>query len=200
MLRSLPVRPLFVAAMLGTALAAAACSSGSTGSGAGPTGSQSPAAATPTGTTASTPAEPEVSTLVLGPVGIGALRLGMSEDQIAATGLVSKVNYLNATDDCGSASSHEPAGAYSLWVSRTKGLVAVVTYGPQAHTPEGIGKGATLTAVKGAYPTVKPSSSGGGDQYQAAVPSNAAAFYQFDMIGTTTSQMILALKTQTCFH
>jgi hypothetical protein len=200
MFRSPPVRPLFVAASLAAVLASAACSSDSGGSSDG----QAPASTSPAGTSqvttpASTPEAPAGSALVLGPIGIGALKLGMTEDQIAATGQVGKVNYLSDTEECGSASSHDPVGAYSLWVSRTKGLVAVVAIGPDPHTPEGIGKGATLAAVRKAYPAMKPVGATTGGQFQAAIPTNAAAFYQFDLIGGTTSQVILALKTQTCF-
>jgi hypothetical protein len=201
MFRMLSRRSLLLTASLAAAFASAACSSDSSGSAASPTstGSTSPAGTSSAGTSpagTSSPSEP--AALVLGPTGIGALKLGMSADEVTASGAVGKINYLSDTDDCGSASSHDPVGAYSLWVSRTKGLVGIVAIGAAPHTPEGVGQGATMAAVKKAYPAAKPVS-GSGNQLQSAVPGNSAAFYQFDLIGGTTAQVILALKTQACF-
>lgn len=199
MFRMLSGRSLLLTASLAAALATAACSSDSTGSAAAPN-STTPSSSSPAGTSApaetSSPAAP--ADLVLGPTGIGTLKLGMSAADVEASGEVGKVNYLNDTDECGSAASHNPVGAYSLWVSRTKGLVGIVALVPDAHTPEGIAKGATMAAVKKAYPAALPVDGNAG-LLRAAVPANGNAFYQFNLISGTTSQVILALKTQTCF-
>ena len=117
-----------------------------------------PTSAAPTTSSEPTPApastDPEPAALVLGPDGLGSLKLGMSISEAEATGMVEPWDkgwptavgcrpLFRLGDD--------PAGTSAVWYSDTFGIAAIhLEEGVQ--TAEGITIGSPLAAVEQAYP------------------------------------------------
>lgn len=88
------------------------------------------------------------SGLVLGPTGLGELRIGMTRKKAVATGGLGAVS----DGDCGSANlKAAESGAYQVVFSEAEGLIYIPAFGDVA-TPEGIRLGSTPTRVQRAYP------------------------------------------------
>ncbi|WP_436493547.1 hypothetical protein [Actinokineospora sp. HUAS TT18] len=162
----------------------------------------SPTTVTPTSTAATTapsataapPGSGAPSSAVpaplLGPDGFGGLKLGMSRDQALATKLITDVP---ASTSC--AVHKLKAGDTGVFISARLGLAAIA-YPAGARTPEGIGAGATLPAVKRAYPKLDAIPSG----YFADVPGNPAARYVLFVDGDKVKAVDLELKAQDCYR
>jgi hypothetical protein len=120
---------------------------------------------------------------VLGPDGIGRLKLGMTEEQANATGEVRvSADWKSGTKSTCNVLTFDDA---SVQFSRTHGL-ALVGAPPQVSTAEGIRAGAGLTEVLAAYPYPNHTELGSpAKQVQlagyltATVPGNPAAIYIF---------------------
>jgi hypothetical protein len=121
--------------------------------------------------------------LVLGPTGIGKLRLGMSEQEASATGeaRMSPDWKSGNTSTCGI----ETVNGVTIHFSRHHGL-AVLSGPEQTHTPEGMRAGASVAEVAAAYPTLNhPDLGTPPEQVQLAgyvtapVPTNPDAIYIF---------------------
>lgn len=117
------------------------------------TPSSAPGSAPPTSPVASPPTSPSPRSstrpvLVLGPTGLGKLKIGMSPKAATATG---EIDAPVPQSGCGaavltSANSDDVRVIYSA----ERGLVAIPAYGRIA-TPEGIRLGSTVAQVKAAY-------------------------------------------------
>lgn len=121
---------------------------------------------------------------VIGPQGIGKLRLGMTEEEANATGQVSITPGWagKSTSTCSIVSLGDGT---SVHFSRDHGL-AVITVAQAARTPEGIGMGASVAQVAAAYPGVRNPELGSPEEevrfigyLSAPVPGNAKAKYIF---------------------
>lgn len=80
--------------------------------------------------------------------GFGKLRLGMSAEEAEAAGVTLEKD--SATENCAWYKVDSPALA-TVVVSQDSGVEQINPAGP-AHTPEGIGKGATESDIMAAYP------------------------------------------------
>ncbi|MET7420388.1 hypothetical protein [Dactylosporangium sp. NPDC005555] len=146
------------------------------GSAAAPT--TSPAApATPItpSTAVSTAATTNSATLVLGPRGYGALRLGMTKQQAVATGLLSEF----ADYACPAAFLKGlPSGDGRVVVSPEIGVVFIAAP-EKVATPEGVRIGTSGAVMRGKYPTWKVVQSDGTTYASgfAKVPGNDKAEY-----------------------
>jgi hypothetical protein len=151
--------------------------------------SVAPTSAAPTSAapTASSPAvTPTVTAprLVLGPKGLGALKLGMTRAQAEATKLVEKTGPNKG--DCTTNYRLKAAGAdvkgtdddAIVWYSAKLGITTIIAY-PGLATPEGIKLGSSRKAVKAAYPDWRnitgPEPDGLG---LAKAPGNSKAQYE----------------------
>ncbi len=117
--------------------------------------------------------------LVLGPTGIGKLRLGMSPQQAAATGEAIR------SKDSTKCSVQEAYGV-TIHFSRDHGIVGLAGPPERTRTPEGIGAGATVADITAAYPSVDNPELGGPQEqvdlfggFSAPVPGNPNAVYHF---------------------
>jgi hypothetical protein len=144
--------------------------------------------------------------LVLGPTGIGKLRLGMSERQAAATGEATmSEDWRSSSSKCGI----QTVNGVNIHFSRHHGLA--VLSGPEGtRTPEGIRDGASVAQIAAAYPTLTHPDLGTPQEqvrligYLAApVPQNPDAVYLFVFgIGGTSPEtatvrlVLLALRNQ----
>ena len=192
MRRTVPV----LGAVIGLALIAG-CTGDKTESEAAAGPSAAPSAAAPAVSGPATkppledaPARP--SSDVLGPFGLGGLRLGMTAEQAQASGLVRTDEHTTAPGAaCAEAfrltDARYPQGGVAL--STGTGVAAIAAYG-SVETPEGIRIGSTQADVQGAYPDWTATGS------LAAVPGNTAATYRITVAGSTVDAVALVIKGQ----
>jgi hypothetical protein len=116
---------------------------------------------------------------VLGPTGIGKLRLGMSQRQAAATG---EATMSNDSTKC----SVQDAYGVTIYFSRDHGIVGLAGPPERTRTPEGIGAGAAVADITAAYPTLDNPELGSPQEqvnlfggFSAPVPGNPNAVYHF---------------------
>lgn len=133
--------------------------------------------------------------VVLGPRGIGALRLGMTGDQVSATG--------EATAQQGSAHdgwrpgclvltlNHESNG-YDGQVSADQGLEKIRAT-PSMRTPEGVGVGSTSEAFAAAYPEQANLRT---DVFE--IPTGKGSVYRFVLDGGRVTALDLQLPYLDC--
>ncbi|SFW51763.1 hypothetical protein [Amycolatopsis australiensis] len=127
----------------------------------------------------------------LGPDGFGALKLGMTETQIAAQGVTLSDPQASASCTVYKAQGGGVPSSATVVVSKAAGLT-VVTPEQAAHTAEGIGAGATKEQVLAAYPAAKDETGG------VVAPVTSAAAYHFRLDGSGVVQISLASVNQDC--
>ena len=145
------------------------------------------------------------SPLVLGPDGLGRLRLGMTRAQALASGEVTQIDPYIYGGDCALihlAGSPIKPGAGDGYLSKRYGIVAIfLPTGTKVKTPEGIGVGSSIAAVERAYPGIVYNAGtrqDGGPR--ATVPGRADDYYTFSDGGTGFVQRIsLVSRNQGCF-
>ncbi|MEU7874425.1 hypothetical protein [Dactylosporangium sp. NPDC049140] len=122
--------------------------------------------------------------LVLGPDGIGRLRLGMSEQAALDTG-ESRVKPGWQKQNDSKCFSETTAGKVNVMFSNHHGL-AVLSGPERTRTPEGIRAGATVADIAAAYPTIMHPDLGTAaaqveliGNVNVPVPGNPAAIYVF---------------------
>jgi len=152
---------------------------------------------TPTPDPTSTPVQ--AGNDVLGPDGLGALKLGMNRQQAMATGEVGEVS--PTENQCDSYKLvGAPATVTDGYLSHSLGIALIV---PPANvrTPEGIGIGSSIADVMRAYPgTVYNISTRQNLGPRVLVPGNPNAYYRFPDGGTgKVTRISIELKNQDCF-
>ena len=143
-----PARLLTTIAVAAAAVTLAGCNttSSTTGAGSGHTGRHVGDA---TATSAS---------LVLGPDGLGSLKLGMSLGDAMATGMFKTPAKAGAGESCGFGAMTADRNA-SVWISDKLGVAAIGAYGDIA-TPQGIKIGSSYADLHAAYPDWNPQGTG----------------------------------------
>ncbi|MET8043067.1 hypothetical protein ABZU25_19665 [Micromonospora sp. NPDC005215] len=195
-------------------LLVAACASPAHQSGnAAPAGSPDPAtSAATTGTPASsTPsaspspsARPSSSAtttaLVLGPNGLGSLKLGMSREQATATGMLRP--FADYRDECALAQLRPaPADKGNVNHSRTLGIATIDAYG-SIKTPEGARIGMSSADMLRIYPgwtAVNDGDATNGRGF-AKTPGNNKAVYRIATRNGTVTQLTLQYANQNCYE
>lgn len=182
---------LFTAAVIAAALTGCQASDG----GKAAAGSPTPTHPAPRPTATVTPARAQV----LGPKGLGELRLGMTKDQAVATGSVAGPK----KDICwiGTMTGAGAANGSDIVISPARGVVAIFVSDPSVRTAEGISVGSILAEAKNAYPGIhQPADPGHGFAY-ARVSGNSGAFFQIAPAkdGRTITQITLVDANQDCF-
>ncbi|MFF5230660.1 hypothetical protein [Dactylosporangium sp. NPDC000521] len=162
----------------------------------------SAATASPTATSAAplTPAATKTSTtttLVLGPQGYGALRLGMTREQAVATGL------LTPFDDSGCPQAFingRPTGQGRVYLSPERGISAIEAW-PTLSTAEGLRAGMSVTEARSLYPnwTIVDGTLTQGRHF-AKVPGNDKAVFRIGTSGDKVGSVTLQLADQNCYE
>jgi hypothetical protein len=158
-----------------------------------PSATPSTAPSTPSAAPSSTASKEPVR---LGPLGYGALRLGMTKEQALATGLLTPF-----VDSEGCDGAPIKAGGGQALLSPTLGIAAIQA-GAKVATPEGVQIGTSLSALRRAYPGWK-SATGDGDEDArgyAAVPGNSKAQYRIETRSSKVSSVTLQLVAQNCYE
>ncbi|GIF09529.1 hypothetical protein [Actinoplanes siamensis] len=159
-------------------------------------GTSPPAAGTSRPSTA-TSRPPAAS--VLGPTGLGALRIGMTAAQAQATGLIA--GYRDGGTSCSSSHLKNHPDAVVVHSPR-KGVVSIPAYG-QLHTPEGVRVGSTMKQVRAAYDDLRPSevddtiTAGSGRAWAAATTT---VNYRFMFRNNKVTGLWLEIKGQDCYE
>jgi hypothetical protein len=151
--------------------------------------------------------EPDSAAPVLGPDGLGSLKLGMSRDEAEATGLVGPFRNEPNSDQClwRSALTGAPADEGVVLHSETLGVATIDAY-PGVRTPEGITFGSSLAAVRSAYPgfhmfdpTAVDSNLQTGRGY-SPVPGNSEAVYRIVVDDGKVVELTLQYVRQNCYE
>ncbi|WP_127501681.1 hypothetical protein [Actinoplanes solisilvae] len=164
-----------------------------------------PAATTKPATTE----KPQLGT-VIGPRGLGAVRLGMSMSAASATGLIGKwVNpATGATTPEGGGCSmtaplkEAPSDDATVYGGKDRGIIVISAYG-RIRTPEGIRIGSSKAALLEAYPTWRPIAEENPEadgRGLVAVPGNSKANYRIATVNGKVAQLALQFKTQDCYE
>jgi hypothetical protein len=144
---------------------------------------------------------------VLGPTGLGALKLGMTSKKATATGLIVAWNGTPGAG-CGLRSHLEAAHGVgdgndgTVLYSGDTGVEVIDAY-PGISTPEGIHLGSTKAQMLKAYPdwvnaeTANPHADGRGG---AGVPGNADATYRIVTENGKVVELTLQYTNQNCYE
>jgi hypothetical protein len=168
---------------------------------------------TPTPNTSITSASPTSSPtpLPLGPNGYGALTLGMTKAQAAATGLTAGTTPTGAGTCGGPSDGHlaimpkpDPEfGWGQLYFDTNTGQLVSIQAAPGVKTPEGIGIGDSYDQLHATYPAWVPVGSGpskidgrGG----VAIPNNPNAHYRVMVQNSKIVQLSLDSNLQRCYE
>lgn len=127
------------------------------------------------------PPPPAVVGAQVGPDGFGPLRLGMTYDELVATGVVTP-GEPPVDPDC---------SAYEFTVDGVRGYVHVTAAGAQAilpadaplHTADGVSTEWTLAQVQEVYPQVTEEAITASNPVAVQVPGNPSAVYMIAFIG-----------------
>jgi hypothetical protein len=173
-----------------------------------------PAGTTPAGTTTSgtttsgAPSRsPSASTvlpprfrLVLGPDGLGGLRLRMTREQAEATGMIEGYEVEDFIGNCGVSRLR----GFGNTVYFTPGLGLSSIHAPDGvRTPEGIRAGSTVKELKAAYPTWEAILTGDDDAHDYGwvdTPGNSKNAYRIDVKGGKVRSIALATEGQKCIE
>lgn len=134
---------------------------------------------------------PVLSGPLLASDGFGAIKLGMSETQIAAQGVTLTDAQAGASCTVYTAQGGGVPSAATVVVSKAVGLT-VVTPNQAAHTAEGVGAGSTKEQVLAAYPAARDETGG------VVAPATAAADYHFRLDDAGVVQASLMSVNQDC--
>jgi hypothetical protein len=175
--------------------------------GCGPAVAHVDGAAGPVTASSSPPASPspvgQAAPQVLGPDGLGPLKLGMTQEQASATGLVDR---WPAGTDCElntflKAAPGDGNGG-RVYLDDKRGVQIIEGY-PGIRTPEGVGIGTSRAELFKAYPSWRnvseedPHADGRG---LVVVPGNSKAHYRIVTEGGKVTELTLQYRDQTCYE
>ncbi|MFD1932464.1 hypothetical protein ACFSKW_13360 [Nonomuraea mangrovi] len=131
---------------------------------------------------------------VLGPYGLGGVRLGMSAKDAKATGKVVQKRRAGACSGWDLKAHPSGRDRVGMWISKKAGVAMI--FAPEGvKTPQGIGLGSTGKQLDKAYPKLKRAASG---FPIVTVPGNPKAYYYFLLSKNKIYEMGLALADQDC--
>ena len=162
------------------------------------TTSRSPTTAPTTPPASSEPVRTPSPPRVLGPLGFGALRRGMTFEQARATGLIEGYEVEDFGVNCGM-SKLKGTGA-TVFFTPGIGLSSIDMYG-SVPTPQGIKLGSTMSAVQDAYPDWEVVVGEGEDgRGFADVPGNSKGTYHIEVSKAKVTYLALTYEGQRCIE
>jgi hypothetical protein len=195
-----------LSAILGLALAAGLAGHATTGA-AAPAGSSASTATGQATSTAGTTTVVSVANVkkakkrVLGPKGVGALKLGMTRKQAEKTKLVKKRKSSGQGGRCDT--NYKLTGTKRtavVFYSKKLGIASITAY-PGLATPQGIKLGSSAKAVKKAYPDWRSLTDEGlTGRGLAKVPGNKKARYNISISRGKVTHLQLQLRNQNCYE
>ncbi|MGC4744560.1 hypothetical protein ACLQ28_02690 [Micromonospora sp. DT201] len=163
-----------------------------TGTPASSTPSTPSAPSAPSSPSARPSSKPTTEQLVLGPNGIGSLKLGMTRQQADATGMVRPFEMSR----CGYSSLRAaPAEEGNVTLSPTLGIAAIDVW-PGIKTREGLGIGMSSAEVLRIYPAYREGVNAG----YATTPGNDKAVYRIATRNGKVTALTLQFKNQDCYE
>jgi hypothetical protein len=158
------------------------------------------------GPAGSIPATPTAgASPVLGPDGLGKLRLGMTRSEATATGLIADWDVSGAgcvTTHLLAAAGKDPGNDGLIYNVNTYGVGIIDAYG-KVSTPQGIRLGSSSAAMLRAYPdwrnVADPDAKSDG-RGVAAVPGNSEAVYRIVTSKGKVVQLTLQVRDQDCYE
>jgi len=174
-----------------------------------PSLSVSPSPATPSSRAPTSPPAAKKSTspaairtVVLGPSGLGKLKLGMTTKQATATGLIAPWKKTQNNTDCSQetdllAGPGGQGGATGFVYYSTAMGVQIIDGYPGVRTPEGIRFGSTRAQVQKAYADGQEYE---GFRFYTKVPGNDHAYYRIEIENGKVVDITLQHENQTCYE
>jgi hypothetical protein len=149
-------------------------------------------------TTAPASTDPEPAALVLGPDGLGPLKLGMTISEAEATGMVEPFRNEPISDRClwRSRLDDAPEGTAIVFHDSELG-VATIAVAEGVVTPEGIGIGSPRADVDRAYPGMSVI---GESRAYSFVPGNEQATYRIEFEDEKVTHLTLQYVMQGCYE
>jgi hypothetical protein len=177
-----------------------------------------PATSAPTATTTASPTEtgtsppsttpsPPPTLPHLGRAGFGALHLGMTKQEAAATGSTVGIN-TSTPGQCGGigdgylSGSQNPNGQHlegRLFFGSTGRLVAIYAFAG-VTTPEGIGLNSSYASVHATYPTWQALENRTNGRGAAPVHGNSAAHYRIVILNHKVVELSMDSNHQDCYE
>ncbi|WP_433609034.1 hypothetical protein ACQP2P_37175 [Dactylosporangium sp. CA-139114] len=138
--------------------------------------------------------------VVLGPDGLGSLKLGMNRQQALATQMVASLP--EATNGCTTGilyGAHKPYEG-AVWLHASEGVSAIYAFS-DVHTREGLHLGSTYDELMRTYPDWQPVDLGQrDDRGYAKVPGNANAVWRIATSDGKVASLALQLRHQGCYE
>lgn len=151
------------------------------------------------GTTTSTvEPPPSLDYAVLGPGGFSALRLGQSQEEAGATGMVG----MPTSEIYGNCSEYQLLvdDAHVGWVYfSSSGVAAIMPF--ESRTPEGVGPGWTVEQAAAVYPDLDVTSALANRYAIVSVPGNPAATFRLlvDTAADEIARITMQTAVEPCF-
>ena len=148
-------------------------------------------------TTEPPPSPPAVTGSLIGPDGFGSIRLGMTYEELLATGAIQPGEPPAA--GCSAYEFVDAAGSGYVHVSAAGGAQAILT-SASTHTVEGVSHGWTLEQVRRVYPEVTTEAITAQNPVPVQVRGNPAVVYMIAFIGgDVVTELSLQYADQPCF-
>ena len=140
--------------------------------------------------------------VVLGPDGLGELKLGMPMDRAVQTGLLAGEAGDDGLEGCNTDFTPKAAGDAEapVFFDGERGLVSLTAF-PGAATPETVELGSSSAAVRKAYPDFGIITGPGEDgRGWAQVPGNDKAVYNITIVDGKVAHLNLQSRDQGCYE
>jgi len=128
------------------------------------------------------PAPPAVTGTLIGPDGLGPVRLGMSYDELVANGTVDPDAPAPAGPDCTSYGFTAGGAEASALLTAEGGVQAILTVEP-TRTPEGVSTGWDIDQVRAVYPRATRRALTDTNPVHVPVAGNPGAVYSLMFVG-----------------
>lgn len=158
-----------------------------------------PASSPPSTPPSQAPSSAINGSLVLGPNGIGSLKLGMGRQQALNTGLL--LGYDNNESGCEETHLRgAPTGKGIVLYSQALGIAVIDAYG-SVKTPQGLRIGMSSAEMLRIYPdwSVANGDSTNG-RGSVSAPGNDKAVYRIEMVNGTVISVTLQFRNQDCYE